>query len=157
MCSTSHSLSTLLSSQQIHLQSCHHFYCVSMSPVACSQHPCSLHLSCKQIFTTCCPFSNCRITYRNPFFTLSCQHIQSCLVSHQQIHLLESCLHFCRVSRSTSCSPSCLHFCRVSRSTSRSPVSTLKLSCQQIQLSHTCLHFKFVVTADPTLAHLSPL
>ena len=58
------------------------------------------------------------------------------LLSCQQIHLLQSCLHFCRVSRSTSRSP--VHFCCVSR----------------IPLQF-CLHF--VVSADPLLADLSTL
>ena len=74
---------------------------------------------------------------------------QSC----QQIHLLQSSLHFSRVSRSTSYSP-------VSTSVV-SPLAVLSplQSCQQIHLSQSCLQaadsplaVHSVVSADPPLA-----
>ena len=122
--------------------------------------------------------------------------VLSPLLSCQQIHLSLSCLHFCRVSRSTSLSPvstfivsadsplavlspltfvvsadpllsvlsplllcqqihlslSCLHFCRVSRSTSLGPVSTFVVSADS-PLAVLCLHFSHV---NPFLSSRMP-
>ena len=83
-------------------------------------------------------------------------------MSCQQIHLSQSCLRFCCVSRSTSCS---LVSAFVVSADPPPAVLCPLLSCQQIHLSQSCHHFcclsrfslTFAVSADPPLAVLFPL
>ena len=217
-------LSPLLSCQQIHSCSPASTFVVSADPPLAVLSPL---LSCQQIHSRS-PASTFVVSADPPLAVLS--PLSLC----QQIHF--SCLHFCRVSRSTSRvsrSTSCVRrstsrvsrstsrvsrftsrvsrstsrasrstsrfsrftsrvsrstsrvsrsTSRVSRSTSRSPVSTFVvsadpplsvlsplLSCQQIHLSQSCLHFfcvsrstslspvsTFVMSADPPLMSADP-
>ena len=66
--------------------------------------------------------------------------VPSPLLSCQLIHLSQSCLHFCHVSRITSQSST---FVSTFVMSAYSPLAVLSplLSCQQIYLSQSCLHF----------------